>query len=248
MLDKQFSEKRVLPYVMVGDGGIDESYKLLDIYISSGCKIIEVGVPFSDPAADGITIQASANRSLNENTTMVECICFIKKAKEKYPDITFILMTYLNPIIHYGIKNFFKDARIDGLIIPDLPYEEYGTIYSYTSFYKIPIIPLITLDTKIDRIKDILSLSGGFIYLITLKGITGTKLAHSKDSLKILQEIRQITDLPVVAGFGIKSVDQAKDFLKVFDGVIIASQLIRYAQDLSYDRIKSLLQLKETVV
>jgi len=244
MLDKQFIEKRVLPYIMVGDGGIDESYKLLDIYIKSGCRVLEIGVPFSDPAADGITIQESAIRSLKENITIKDCMTFIKRAKAMYPNVSFIMMTYLNPIVNYGIESFFRDALLDGIIIPDLPYEEYETIYKYTTLYDIPIIPLITVDTPIDRIKLILESSGGFIYLITLKGITGTKLAKASDSLDVLEKIRTISDLPIVAGFGIKNASQANEFLQVFDGVIIASQLIRYAQKKSYIDIQNLLQIE----
>ncbi len=112
MLNKQFKEKRILPYIMVGDGGINESYKLLDIYIKSGCKVIEVGVPFSDPAADGVTIQASAARSLVHKTTINDCITFVDKARTLYPDISFIMMTYLNPIVNYGIEDFFNHATI----------------------------------------------------------------------------------------------------------------------------------------
>lgn len=247
-IKEQFDLKQVVPYIMVGDGGLEASRLLLDLYVNSGCRVIEIGVPFSDPAADGITIQLAAKRALRENITIKDCLNFIRIGKDKYPDVSFILMTYLNPIVHYGIDTFFDDSLADGLIIPDMPIEEYDLLYPLAVANNTAIIPLITIDTPEERIKKILDKSDGFIYLITIKGITGTQKATVTTSGDTLNLLRTLTALPIVAGFGIQSVDQVHAFHESFDGVVIASQLIKHAQEKDYPLIERLLNTKKTVI
>lgn len=247
-LKEQFDKKMIIPYIMVGDGGIDKSYELLKLYVSLGCSVIEIGVPFSDPAADGKTIQEAGIRSLKNNTTISDCLTFVEKGTKKYPQVSFVLMTYLNPILNYGIELFFKTALIDGIIIPDLPIEEYDILLDLAISNDIAIIPLITIDTSLERMKDILKCSDGFVYLITLKGITGSKSAQMHDTLTALEKLQSITDLPIVAGFGIKTREQVTTFLERFDAVVIASQLITYVNQKKYESIKELLELKKTPI
>lgn len=244
----QFDQKQIVPYIMVGDGGVNQSCALLDLYVKAGCRVIEIGVPFSDPVADGITIQQAAIRSLKENITIKDCLDFIAKGKNKYPNVSLVLMTYLNPIIHFGVKRFFEYSQADGLIIPDMPIEEYDLIYNLALANNCDIIPLITIDTPRERMKSILEKSSGFVYVITIKGITGTQKATPVASIATLKSLRELTDLPLVAGFGIQSQAQVETFHEYFDGVVIASQLIRYAQNNQFEAISQLLNVQKTVM
>lgn len=248
-ISEQFKEsKLIIPYIMVGDGGLEQSSTLLELYVRLGCKVIEIGVPFSDPAADGETIQLAAIRALKENVTLTDCLTFIKDGKKRHPDISFILMTYLNPILHYGIDNFFKESLADGIIVPDMPLEEYETLYQQAKNSNTAIIPLITIDTDLSRMKNILEKSDGFVYVITLKGITGTQDAGVTQSADTIKKLRDLTNLPLVAGFGIKTSQQINSFHNTFDGVVIASQLIKHIQNEEYDELKRLLNIKKTVI
>jgi len=243
-----FKKKQILPYIMIGDGGFHKSHELLDLYIENGAEIVELGIPFSDPSADGPIIQGAAQRSLDNGYTIKKCIDFIYKSKSKYPNLKFIIMTYLNPILNYGIEQFIIDSKPDGLIIPDLPFEEYELILPYAKKHDVNIIPLITIDTDINRIKSILDVSSGFIYMISLKGTTGNKSANLASTKNLVNEIRALTDLPLVAGFGIKTKQQVTEFLKFYDGVIIASELIKLHQLGHNHKVVDLLKSKKAVI
>ncbi|MBI9014762.1 MAG: tryptophan synthase subunit alpha [Clostridiales bacterium] len=248
-ISQQFEEsKLIIPYIMVGDGGLEQSCALLELYVQSGCKVIEIGVPFSDPAADGETIQLAAIRALKKNITLTDCLTFIQSGKEKYPDISFILMTYINPIIHYGINDFFNDSLADGIIVPDMPLEEYDILYQQAKSSNTAIVPLIAIDTDFSRMKNILEKSDGFVYVITLKGITGTQDATITQSEDAVKKLRYLTNLPLVAGFGIKTSQQINTFHNTFDGVVIASQLIKHIQNEEYGELERLLNTKKTVI
>lgn len=236
-------KKSIIPYIMVGDPSIDMSHKLLEHYYQLGCRTIEIGVPFSDPTADGVTIQNASIRALENGVNIETCLLFIKENHQKYPDIQLVLMSYFNPILRYGIDRFFAEFKGHGLIIPDLPSEEYDILKGYPKKKGLAIIPLISLNTPLDRIKKLVSNSSGFIYLMALKGLTGTKSATVKDTIDILNTIRSLTTTPVIAGFGIRNKDQVDSFLEHFDGVVIASQLIKLIQANQYDQLEHLLKL-----
>lgn len=243
-----FKSKQILPYIMMGDGGFHESHRLLDLYVSQGAKILEVGLPFSDPSADGPIIQKSAERALTNKYSTCDYIEFIKEAQVKYPHIKLILMSYLNPLLRYGIDKFLSQARPHGLIIPDVPLEEYNILTQHTAKYDIPIIPLITIDSDINRIKDILSHSGGFVYVVSMKGTTGTKKASLSSTKDLIHKIKGITNLPIVAGFGIQTSEQVQSFFSLYDGVIIASELIRLNQAKEENKIIDILSNKKTAI
>ena len=244
---KTFDRKQVIPYIMIGDDGLSKSLETIDLYIKSGCSIIELGIPFSDPTADGPIIQAAGKRSLKLGTTVETCINFTQSVKAKYPDVKLILMTYLNPLLQYGLNHFFKEAAIDGVIIPDMPIEEYDLILPYTSKYQVAIIPLITIDSTQARIKEILKYSAGFVYLVSLKGTTGNKKANVLDSEIAITKLRSLTTLPIVIGFGIKTREQIDQFHTTVDGVIIASQLIHHHQNNEIKEVIDLIATKKCV-
>ena len=219
---------KIIPYIMIGHKGLNFSMRQYDYYVSKGCKIIELGVPFSDPSADGSTIQNASKNALKHSITLYECLDFIEKCKKKTPNIKLILMSYLNPIYTYGLAEFFRNKFVDGVIMPDLPYEEYELIKSYLINSSIAFIPLVALDTCHNRFDKITSLGSGFIYLMSVKGITGSKNAHLNSLVRQIETLKKISDLPIITGFGIKSRDQIREILKHGDGVIMASQLINF--------------------
>lgn len=226
--EKYIKEFPIIPYIMVGENGIEDSLKHMDYYVSKGCKIIEIGLAFSDPSADGSIIQAAAKKAISNGITIHHCLKFASICKKKYPDVMLILMTYLNPLYTYGLESIFSNTDIDGLIIPDLPYEAYDLVKPYLKNSHIALIPLIALDTKSDRIQAILTGTSGFIYLMAVKGITGSKNAQQKELVHQVMKIASISSLPIVAGFGIKTIEQVQDLLNITQGVVMASKLIEH--------------------
>lgn len=237
-----FKNKRILPYIMIGDPDIKSSFELLDLYVNTGCKIIEIGVPFSDPSADGKTIQEASQRARKNNITIHDCLDFISKAKVIHPQVDYVLMSYYNPILRYGLESFIKDFEGTALIIPDLPFEEQSDLKSLSKDKNISIIPLISINSSEKRIKQILKDASGFIYLMTVKGLTGTQTADPTSTNEILSLIRDNCQLPVVAGFGIKTKEQINAFFNTFDGVVIASELIKLYQNKQVDELINLLE------
>lgn len=228
---------KIIPYIMIGQKGLEFSMKQYDYYISKGCKIIELGIPFSDPSADGPSIQSASKNALDHSTTIDDCIDFLKTCKAKTPEVILIVMTYLNPIYSYGLSKFFNHEFIDGVIIPDLPFEEYPLIKKCLMASSMALIPLVALDTSKERFKKITSMGSGFIYLMSVKGITGSKNVQEEKVFNQIKALKPLTTLPIVTGFGIKTKVQGQGLLKHADGIIMASQLIKHWQK---DDIESL--------
>jgi len=232
--EKTFTEvsenhtKAFVPYIMAGDGGLEclgDRLKLLEKF---GATAIEVGVPFSDPVADGPTIQRAGIRALEKGTTLKSIISELAKARLEV-NVPIILMTYLNPIYCYGINDFVHDiqgAGVDGCIIPDLPIEEEEIITSQLEEAGIELIRLVTLTTPLERIKTIASKGKGFLYTVTIKGITGARNEYDSELNQFLKAVKAISPIPVLAGFGISTQEQIKDITKYCDGVIVGSKIV----------------------
>nr|WP_263326119.1 tryptophan synthase subunit alpha [Neobacillus sp. Marseille-Q6967] len=225
---KEKNQKAFVPYIMAGDGGLEVLTDRLVTLEKFGATAIEIGVPFSDPVADGPTIQQAGIRALANGTTLKGIINQLEKAREvvKAP---FILMTYLNPIYAYGIEEFVQDikkAGVDGCIIPDLPIEEEEIIVPVLEKEEIELIRLVTLTTPKDRIKAISNKGRGFLYTVTVKGITGTRNEFDQELDQFLKNVKEVSSLPVVAGFGISSEEQIKGLTAKCDGVIVGSKIV----------------------
>lgn len=222
------NSKAFVPYIMAGDGGLDcmvERIKLLEKF---GATAIEVGVPFSDPVADGPTIQRAGIRALENGTTLKGIIEELGKARMEV-NVPIVLMTYLNPIYRYGINKFVQDIRfagVDGCIIPDLPIEEEGILTAQLEEAEIELIRLVTLTTPIERIKTIASKGKGFLYTVTIKGITGARSEYDSELNQFLQNVKAASPIPVFAGFGISNQEQIEDITKYCDGVIVGSKIV----------------------
>ncbi|MEH7128226.1 tryptophan synthase subunit alpha [Neobacillus drentensis] len=225
---KKNNKKAFVSYIMAGDGGLDCLVDRLILLERYGATAIEVGVPFSDPVADGPTIQRAGIRALENGTTLKGIIAEIRKARQEV-SVPILLMTYLNPIYSYGINEFVKDIRlagVDGCIIPDLPIEEEEIITPQLEEAEIELIRLVTLTTPMERIKTISSKGKGFLYTVTIKGITGARNEYDSELNQFLLAIKKVSPIPVLAGFGISNQDQILDLTKYCDGVIVGSKIV----------------------
>jgi tryptophan synthase alpha chain len=229
-------EKLFIPYIMAGDGGLEVLGDRLLFLEKSGAAAIEIGVPFSDPVADGPTIQEAGIRALQAGTTLRGIVEELKRVRSSI-QIPLIIMTYANPIIAFGIEQFCKElseAGIDGCILPDLPIEEEDLIAPKLEAVGIELIRLVTLTTPKERIKSIAERGRGFLYTVTITGITGARNEFSKDILGFLQTVKEVSDIPVVAGFGISTAAQVKELTNYCDGVVVGSKIV----DLFYENKK----------
>ena len=204
--------------------------KILDAKVD----FIEIGLPFSDPMADGPLIQHSSQIAIQQNISVQECFNIVEEIRKINNEIPIILMGYYNPIHYYGSLKFIKNAvssGIDGLIVVDLPMEEDEEFYNLSYKNDLPLIRLVTPTTDEIRLRKILKNARGFVYYVSVTGITGTKSASVKDVNNKIKIINKITDLPVIAGFGIKNSIDAKKLSSISDGVVIGSSLVKKIDD-----------------
>ena len=236
----QNGKKAFIPYVMGGDGDLQEQILFLE---EAGASIIEIGIPFSDPVADGPTIQRAGKRAL-ENGTTLEGIFQELAEVRKEVQIPFVLMTYLNPILAFGKERFIGrciEVGIDGIIVPDLPYEEQDIIASLLCEANIALIPLVTVTSPIERIQKITSQSQGFVYAVTVAGVTGVRRDFTQELHTYLEKVKAHVQLPVVAGFGISKAEQIEDMTQVCDGVVVGSKVIELLEKEKRDEIRELI-------
>lgn len=220
-------KKALVAFYTAGDPDLNASKDIFRIIEKNGADIVEIGVPFSDPLADGPTIQASSHRSLQSGTTLEKIIQLVVDIR-KTSDLPVILMTSFNPVFVYGQKEFAADALkagVDGVIIPDLPPEEAGVFLEITE--GLDMVFLLAPTSTTDRVRQIGKLSKGFIYYVSLTGTTGVKDSLSAGLGKKVDEIKKSVSLPVLIGFGISGPDQAKEAAQISDGVIIGSAIVK---------------------
>lgn len=225
------AEKRraLVIYVTMGCPDLDSSECLVRDLIGAGADIIELGVPFSDPMADGAVIQESARRALLSGTTLPGVL---EKAAgiRKYSEAPMILFSYYNVILAYGVEKLAADAvkaGIDGLLVVDLPYEHRDEILPELNKNKLCLIPLIAPTTPLERAVKIVSDATGFVYSITFKGVTGSGTDFDAELEKRMRKIRAASPVPVVAGFGIDSPEKAKDLAGFSDGIVVGSAVMK---------------------
>ena len=222
-------EKALIVYLTAGDPSLDITKKLILGLEKAGVDILEIGVPFSDPTADGPVIQAASQRALKSGTTLKGVLELVTEVR-KVSEIPVMLFGYFNPIFAYGVKKFAHDARrvgVDGVLVVDLPYEEAKELRNYTDVVGIDFISLIAPTTDRKRLSKIAADATGFLYYISITGITGTA-APKIDNIKTeVNKIRKITKLPIAVGFGISTPQQAREIARFADGVVIGSAVVR---------------------
>lgn len=222
------NKKAFIGFVTAGDPDLQVSEQIMLNMAKGGCDLIEIGIPFSDPIAEGPVIQEANLRSLSQGTTTDKVFDLTKKVAAQ-TDIPLVYMTYLNVLFKYGYDRFLqkaKDAGISGVIIPDLPYEEKDEVQSVAEHYGIDVISLIA-PTSEDRIKMIAGEAQGFVYTVSSLGVTGTREEIKTDLESITKAIREVTDTPVAIGFGINTPEQAKKYSYIADGIIVGSAIVK---------------------
>jgi len=230
---KAQKRKAFIAFITAGDPDLKATEDLVVALEGVGVDIIELGIPFSDPLADGPTIQASFFRALNKGTTVKKILEAVKNIRRK-SSIPIAFMSSYNPILRYGEEKFIKacaEVGVDGLIIPDLPPEEAQHLCQLAKKANIATIFFVAPTSQDERIKTNTKASSGFIYYVSLTGITGTQKAVSQAVVKKINHIRRFTDKPICAGFGISTPEQVKEIGRAADGVIVGSAIVKTIED-----------------
>jgi len=215
-------------FLTAGDPTIDKTVEFILAMDEAGCDLIEIGIPFSDPMAEGVVIQDANVRALKHNTTTDDVFDIVRRVREK-SDVPLVFLTYINPVFFYGYEKFFKKCNelgVDGIISPDLPFEEKGEIADIARENDVDVISLIAPTSK-QRIQMIANDATGFIYVVSSLGVTGMRAEIKTDLNSILEHIREVTDLPLAVGFGINTPEQASEIGKIADGVIVGSAIVK---------------------
>ncbi len=227
---KSKEEKALIPYIMAGDPSLDVTESLVLALAEGGADLIELGVPFSDPIADGPVIQQAAERALQSGTTLKKILSTVRSIRTK-TSVPIIFMTYYNTMLAMGLAKFCAEAvaaGVDGLIVPDLPPEESGELYDVTMTAGGPTVIFLLAPTSTpDRRKAVSQQTHGFIYYVSITGITGSQLTDLTLVKKNVQAIQKQSKKPVAVGFGISTPKQARNVAQFADGVIIGSALVR---------------------
>ena len=240
-------EKKLVTFTTGGDPDLNTSLEILKTIINNGIDIIEIGMPFSDPMADGPTIQESSVRSLANGTKINDIFELVIKIRQFNNEIPIILMGYYNTIFNLGIDNFTDkcaETGVDGLIIVDLQPEEDSELFTKSKEKNIDLIRLITPTTDEKRLNTILNNASGFLYYVTVTGITGQNSANIEDLKKSINSIKSSTKLPIVAGFGIKNRNDVEKISTFTDGVVVGSSIVNIIKDNLNDKNKMINEIK----
>ncbi len=235
--------KALVAYLTVGYPNPEVTFEAATVLARAGCDIIELGIPFSDPLADGTTIQKASYQSLRQGITMQACLDVARRLRQRITT-PLVFMSYYNPMLSFGLEAFCQaSARvgIDGLIVPDLPPEEGGELEVNAGKYKLDLIYLLTPASNKERISLVAEKSQGFIYLVSLTGVTGARQALPTGLEDFVKDVRCITPKPLCVGFGVSNAEQASRIAKVADGVIVGSRLIQLIEeDASLSSLRSM--------
>jgi len=219
----------LIPYVTVGYPTVEATLKVVPLLASCGCDIVELGIPFSDPLADGVTIQKASFRALQNGVTPNLCLEIAKQLSHEV-DIPLVFMTYFNPVFSYGLEEFCAACNrsgIDGLIIPDLPPEESSELEASTQRQGLDLIYLLAPTSTEERIRLIAERSRGFVYLVSVTGVTGARDRLPADLEAFVGRVRKVATQPLCVGFGISTPEQAMHAAEIADGVIVGSRIIQ---------------------
>jgi len=234
-IDETFREAKdsgkiiLAPFITVGFPNVAKSEAIASAVLKAGADLIELGVPFSDPLAEGPTIQKTSFLALQQGVTVQTCLDVVKRLRKQGLESPMILMGYFNPYLHFGLARFAKDASIsgvDGLIVPDLPVEESDVFQEMCKDNNLHLIPLLAPTSTEERIVQACKRANGFIYCVSLTGVTGARNDLSEGLPKLVSKIRKHTDLPIMVGFGVSNYEHVKTIAQFADGVVVGSALL----------------------
>lgn len=231
--------KAFIAFVTGGDPDLETTEKLIVSMEGAGADLIEIGVPFSDPIAEGVVIQAANERALKAGCTTDALFDMVARVRDKVK-VPLVFLTYINPIYTYGKERFLKrcsECGIDGVIVPDLPYEEKEELESDCNTYDVHLISLIA-PTSNERIAMIAKEAKGFIYCVSSLGVTGVRSDIKTDLSAIIRNAKSVTSLPCAVGFGISTTEQAKEMASISDGVIVGSAIVSLVEKYGRDSIE----------
>lgn len=232
------NRKALVTFIMAGDPDAERSLNVLKALPEAGADVIELGMPFTDPAADGLTIQLAGQRALESGMTLRKTLQMVRDFREGNDTTPIVFMGYANPIFSYGFDAFAKDAAeagVDGLIIVDLPPEEDQDLRAAANGNGIDMIRLITPTTTGARLDKVLDGASGFLYYVSITGVTGTAKADVSALKPHIDEIKSKTDLPLAIGFGIKTPEDAKAMAAIGDAVVVGSSIVDKIKDIAED-------------
>ena len=222
-----------IPYITVGYPSVETTLKVVPLLASSGCDIIELGIPFSDPLADGATIQRASYEALRQGVTPKVCLGVAQELRRQV-EIPLVFMTYYNPVLKFGLEQFCSkcaEVGIDGLIIPDLPPEEGKELGKSTKRRGLDLIYLLSPASTEERVRLVTSSSSGFVYLVSLTGVTGARDKLPEELESFVAKVREKTEKPLCVGFGVSTPEQARRIANIADGVIVGSRIIQLIKE-----------------
>jgi len=224
--------KAFIGFLTAGDPSLQKTEEFIYSMISAGADLIEIGIPFSDPIAEGKVIQEANKRALTVGTNLNEIFAMVKTIRLKI-QVPIVFLTYLNPVFTYGYDHFFRNCSeygVDGVIIPDIPFEEKGEMLPFSKKYDVDIISLIA-PTSQQRIEEIASCASGFVYCVSSMGVTGVRNEIKTDLPSILSAVRAATNVPAAIGFGISTPQQASEIGAYADGIIVGSAIVKIIEE-----------------
>ncbi len=219
----------LIPYICVGHPDLAATPEIASALIGAGADVVELGVPFSDPIADGPVIQRATHQALMQGTTVRDCLQVAARIRARHPDTPLVFMGYYNPILRFGLDAYARacaDAGVDGQIVPDLPLEESDEFLAACRALGLDLIPLVAPTSSEERIAAIARQASGFIYCVSVVGITGARRDLSGDARALAARIRGHTDLPVAIGFGISEPEHVRQVARYADGAVVGSALV----------------------
>ena len=253
-IEEAFTNKKAfIPFVTAGDPDLESTEKILLAMQENGADLIEIGIPFSDPVAEGIVIQQADERALASGTTTDRIFNMVEKIADDI-HIPMVFMTYANVIFVYGVEKFAKRTKeigMAGVIVPDLPFEEKQEMEQVFSRYGLDVISLIA-PTSNDRIQAIAREAKGFVYCVSSLGVTGVRATIQKGVADMVREVKKVKDIPCAVGFGISTPEQAKEMADISDGVIVGSAIVKivgqYGRDCAEQVGEYVRRMKQAIV
>lgn len=231
-------KKAFIPFITAGDPDIETTREILLAMQEAGADLIEIGIPFSDPVAEGPVIQAADDRALAAGTTTDKIFDMVTSIKDKL-HVPVVFMTYINPIYVYGTEKFAKKAKecgVAGVIVPDVPFEEKGEILDIFKAEGLTVISMIA-PTSSDRVRMIAKEAEGFVYCVSSLGVTGVRTEINTGISMLIDQVKEVKDIPCAIGFGISTPEQAKQMAQISDGAIVGSAIVRIVAEHGKDSI-----------